>query len=118
MANKCTQEAISLQIFCNVPLTIFLLKVHCTRLSDPDRLKFRLSRVDRDISTLLHFLGPSSSFSLTSYADQNFDFKQFALGVSSCWLANAYTSFMVVFTVHNVDYEYSQDFCQTNIFTP
>ena len=110
MDNKFTQEAISLQIFCNVPLTIFLLKVHCTRLSDPARLKFRLSRVDRDISTLLLFLGLTSLFSLTSYADQNFDFKQcalgtntsttfivadtlvftqFALGIRFCWLANA-----------------------------
>ena len=51
-------------------------------------------------------------------ADQNFDFKQFALGIRSCWLANAYTSFMVVFTVHNVDYEYSQEFCQTTVFIP
>ena len=28
-------------------------------------------------------------------ADQNFDFKQFALGIRSCWLANAYPTFMV-----------------------
>ena len=57
-------------------------------------------------------------------ADQKFDFKLFALGIRSCWLAktsaktNTSTSFMVVFTVRNVDYEYSQDFCQTTVFTP
>ena len=75
MDNKCTQEAISLQIFCNVLLTLSSMKVYRTLSSDPDRLKFRLSRVDRDISTLLLFLGLTSLFSLTSYADQNFDFK-------------------------------------------
>ena len=83
MDNKCPQEAISLQIFCNVLLTLSSMKVYRTLSSDPDRLKFRLSRVGRDISTLLLFLGLTSLFSLTSYADQNFDSKQFALGIKS-----------------------------------
>ena len=75
MDNKCTQEPISLQIFCNVLLTLSSMKVHRTLSSDPARLKFRLSRVGRDISTLLLFLGLASLFSLTSYADQNCDLK-------------------------------------------
>jgi hypothetical protein len=40
MEKKWSQEAITLQIFWNVPFANRALKVYCTPISDPDRLNF------------------------------------------------------------------------------